>query len=450
MTTEHVPPLTSDEIDSLSEIPLREVPSETWQRVWRALRDHARLTQELSVRASDITRSQANELQDVLRTLAPSGVALITSARQLVELYEKQQTTLAERDAEIERLKQDEAVCHCGLRISEHTQMDNHSPVEMKLPCPNEGRAEAAEAEIERLAKCNTPFTDDIEERVVVTQHRDGYWMWEPIDGGMSTGPFSSWREAYQAGAGYFIWLEQKQKAEAAEARCRELEQQVNATDLGHVAHGLKRITELEQQVQYLNRISVQKIAAIATERDEFRQQLVAVTAERERASAEVNQLVDEIGNYEKKLAASEAACGAMRSVLSNVVHGPESAWHRWLARRDAALSTTAGRGFQPPAEARRQQERIVQLEAALRDIKAELQRRKLLEPTPKKSPLLDECLDALEAQQREIDGLYGLLIDHIEPDEFYIATQRPGKGKCFPTREQAVQAVKKAMEEKR
>lgn len=39
-------------------------------------------------RARDISRDQANELQDVLRTLAPSGTALIRSARDLVRRYE--------------------------------------------------------------------------------------------------------------------------------------------------------------------------------------------------------------------------------------------------------------------------------------------------------------------------------------------------------------------------
>jgi len=434
MTTEHVPPLTNDEIDSLSEIPLREVPSETWQRVWRALRDHARLTQELSERADpqriiDWLHSDKYKPPELAFTAGPErriADALIACNvnRTIAELeLGKVQKQLAERDAEIAQLRLrllsaagDDLCRLTPEEIKAYTSgAVQIPPVEEFLPsCQRFHEQIAAGAGVldgcltlaqliaeneklrrdsERLAKCNTPFTDDIEERVVVTQHRDGYWMWEPIDGGMSTGPFSSWREAYQAGAGYFIWLEQKQKAEAAEARCRELEQQVNATDLGHVAHGLKRITELEQQVQYLNRISVQKIAAIATERDEFRQQLVAVTAERERASAEVNQLVDEIGNYEKKLAASEAACGELRRLLARVRNPAEctSSMTADLAEAIKHALSTDSEGWVLHAEARRQQERIVQLEAALRAMpcdtnkrgeytEAELQRRKLLE----------------------------------------------------------------------
>ncbi len=38
--------------------------------------------------ATDITQAQANELQDILRTLTNSGTALITSARELVRRYE--------------------------------------------------------------------------------------------------------------------------------------------------------------------------------------------------------------------------------------------------------------------------------------------------------------------------------------------------------------------------
>jgi len=34
--------------------------------------------------------------------------------------------------------KKNEAVCHCGALFSEHTQSDNHGPVAMEHPCPNE------------------------------------------------------------------------------------------------------------------------------------------------------------------------------------------------------------------------------------------------------------------------------------------------------------------------
>lgn len=47
-------------------------------------------------RARDISQDQANELQDVLRTLTSSGTALIRSARDLVRRYEKLQKEIAE------------------------------------------------------------------------------------------------------------------------------------------------------------------------------------------------------------------------------------------------------------------------------------------------------------------------------------------------------------------
>jgi len=79
----------------------------------------------------------------------------------------------------------------------------------------------------------------------------------------------------------------------------------------------------------------------------------------------------------------------------------------------------------------------------------------------PQRSPLLDECLDALEAMQREIDGLLGLLIEPyvgFGPDTppggrdgFVITAERVGTpATVYDTREQAVAAVKKAMGEKR
>ena len=43
---------------------------------------------ERDARARDITQQQAYELQDILRTLTSSGVALAASARELVRRYE--------------------------------------------------------------------------------------------------------------------------------------------------------------------------------------------------------------------------------------------------------------------------------------------------------------------------------------------------------------------------
>lgn len=70
------------------------------------------------------------------------------------------------------------------------------------------------------------------------------------------------------------------------------------------------------------------------------------------------------------------------------------------------------------------------------------------------------ELAATIAAQQREIDGLYGLLIQEYAgfgPDtppggrSGWIVNLRPGHyGTVYDTREQAVVAVKKAMEEKR
>ncbi len=45
---------------------------------------------------------------------------------------------LAEANAKLKEAKKNEAVCHCGAYVSEHTQADNHGAVDMEHPCPNE------------------------------------------------------------------------------------------------------------------------------------------------------------------------------------------------------------------------------------------------------------------------------------------------------------------------
>jgi chromosome segregation ATPase len=48
------------------------------------------------LRAANITQTEANRLQDVLRTLTASGPALLTSARELVRRYEAAESALSE------------------------------------------------------------------------------------------------------------------------------------------------------------------------------------------------------------------------------------------------------------------------------------------------------------------------------------------------------------------
>lgn len=72
----------------------------------------------------------------------------------------------AERDAAVAKLKralENEAMCHCGSMFSDHTIMDNHSPVEMKLPCPNEKELTAARAEAGEIAASVREHLDWIE-----------------------------------------------------------------------------------------------------------------------------------------------------------------------------------------------------------------------------------------------------------------------------------------------
>lgn len=63
-----------------------EASKKTWCERSVALRAEVDL---LATAASTVSREEANELQDILRTLTPSGTALITSARELVAEFEK-------------------------------------------------------------------------------------------------------------------------------------------------------------------------------------------------------------------------------------------------------------------------------------------------------------------------------------------------------------------------
>jgi DNA-binding transcriptional regulator YbjK len=71
--------------------------------------------------ASDITQEQANELQDILRTLVPSGVALITSARELVKRYEAAKRYGETREATLAALqeKTEQALAAAEARIKD-------------------------------------------------------------------------------------------------------------------------------------------------------------------------------------------------------------------------------------------------------------------------------------------------------------------------------------------
>ena len=62
------------------------------------LNDIKALRAKLAAAPEDLTRNDAYELQDILRTLTPSGTALKTSARELVRKWEEQNAKLALAD----------------------------------------------------------------------------------------------------------------------------------------------------------------------------------------------------------------------------------------------------------------------------------------------------------------------------------------------------------------
>lgn len=74
----------------------------------------------LEQRATDITQAQANELQDVLRTLTNSGTALLTSARELVKLKERAESRVAALEQELNRANSQVAVA--GHQVEEAVQ----------------------------------------------------------------------------------------------------------------------------------------------------------------------------------------------------------------------------------------------------------------------------------------------------------------------------------------
>ncbi len=70
-----------------------------------------------------------------------------------------------------------------------------------------ETRRRLAEVEGE-LAKANAPFQDmDDYPRLTIKKADAGYYTYEIDGGSLSTGPYTTWREACRAGVGYLDWL---------------------------------------------------------------------------------------------------------------------------------------------------------------------------------------------------------------------------------------------------
>jgi hypothetical protein len=81
-----------------------------------------------------------------------------------------------------------------------------------------------AEAKLVRFDEANTPF-EDRDDRIEIFK-RDGQPWWNHCvkDIGGETGPYKTWREAYRAAEGFINWDREQHRADAAEAKCGELE----------------------------------------------------------------------------------------------------------------------------------------------------------------------------------------------------------------------------------
>lgn len=75
----------------------------------------------------------------------------------------------AERDQwkkQAEEAQANEAVCHCGLTMSQHTASENHSAVEMEQPCPFAAERDRLAAEVVRLRENRAVLREDGERAV--------------------------------------------------------------------------------------------------------------------------------------------------------------------------------------------------------------------------------------------------------------------------------------------
>ena len=192
------------------------------------------------------------------------------------------------------------------------------------------------------------------------------------------------------------------EKLEAAETRCRELEGQVER---------MQRQATVELDYERQLHEARQQLAAVTAERDayslelfdlpECRKKLTAVTAERDRLLGADNTVVEleaDLDVCRKNLHASEAACGELRAALEVLHKFNRDYWCsdtesdrevrcRFFPRVEHALSTDAGKGWVSPAEHQRIVEQARQQQHPVAGIVTEnmwvWDARKLLEDKP-------------------------------------------------------------------
>lgn len=89
--------------------------------------DHALTALRTGIRASYAQEFEVDDTSPVGDLIRHAFVTLAYRSMKIRKL-----------EAQLKEAKANEAVCHCGALLSEHTQSDNHGAVPMVHPCPNQ------------------------------------------------------------------------------------------------------------------------------------------------------------------------------------------------------------------------------------------------------------------------------------------------------------------------
>lgn len=92
--------------------------------------------------------------------LKDAAVRATSERDQMRAEVEREKERADKAEAALAVSRQHEAMCHCGVLLSEHTQSENHGAVQMDPPCPDAERADKATAERDRLAESLTRIAD--------------------------------------------------------------------------------------------------------------------------------------------------------------------------------------------------------------------------------------------------------------------------------------------------